>query len=296
MDLMSLIKKMKDDTGIGVSECKSAIVEASYDYDRAIQILRERGRALALNKSSRAVSEGLVGYKLSQDGSKVVLIECNCETDFVSSNERFRALIDKLLDIALTIESDTLSVNNLLDTTFDGILSSEIVADAIASLGENIVINRVKVLKSNGSLIVPYVHNALSECIYMGQIVSLAFLKHDGVNIDLLSEFGKKVAMHIAAVAPLSLSRESLPRETIDAERAIYIEQVKSSGKPEAIWEKIVDGKMTKFYESSVLLDQTFIIDDKMTVSSALKEFENNTKHSVTLVDFVRMKVGDKSR
>ena len=277
------VKKLREMTGAGMLDCKKALEEAGGDMEKAKEILRIKGLAKAEKKAGRETKEGVVHVKLSEDRKRGVIVEVNCETDFVAMNEEFRKLVE---DIALHI----LSVEENRNKEGEGteILSQpffkdssktleEVIKEAIAKIGENIRLSRFSRMDAEGYLH-SYVHGG-------GRIGVLLEFKAGSLDEKTMRTV-QDVAMQIAAMKPEFVSRERVPQEVIEREKRILSEQARREGKPEHIIERIVEGKLRRFFEEKVLLDQPFIKDEEKTVG----EFLEGT--GVEVVRFVRFEVG----
>ncbi|MCS6770953.1 MAG: translation elongation factor Ts [Kiritimatiellae bacterium] len=272
----TMVKELRDETGLGMMECKNALVEAKGDKQAAIRILRERGLAIAGKKADRAVKDGRVACEIYDGGKAGVMIEVNCETDFVARNAVFQAFMKDLLQIA-----KGLGDNQLADHV------KEQVAAKIAEIGENIVVRRnVKYLLQGEGIIAGYIH--LGEKV--GVLVEMGCTKPDSVGTEVFREAVKDVTLHIAACNPAYLRREDVPAEVVNTEREIYAKQVQ--GKPANIIQKIVDGKMEKFYQQTCLVEQAFVKDADHTVAEMLKARGDSIGDTLTIRRFIRYQVG----
>ncbi len=271
------ITKLRELTGAGMMDCKKALNESNGNIDEAIDFLRKKGLSVAAKKSGRVASEGLVAFFI--DGNNGVSLEVNSETDFVARNEEFKEFVDKLVKIALRAkdveELKTLEYEN-------GQTVGEKLIELIAKIGENITIRRLQHISANedGYTIEGYVHNSLGD--NMGQIVSMVTVKSPD-NKDI----GSSLAMHIAATAPRSLSHKDLDEKIVERERNIQREIALQSGKPADIVEKMLEGRIKKFYEEVCLLEQSFVMDPDKTIEKFLQEKD------AFISDFSFMKLGD---
>ncbi len=267
----SMVKELRESTGAGMMDAKKALTETSGDFEAAVDWLRTKGLAKAAKKSGRIAAEGLVA--VSVDGSSGVAIEVNSETDFVAKNAEFQEMVRGISGVALDVDS----VEALAEADFQGKKVSEIITDKIATIGENLSLRRIS--KISGDQVVSYVHNAVADG--MGAIAVLVALK--GSN----QEFGRQVAMHIAAANPQALSNDDLDPAIIEREKSVLTEQARESGKPEQVIEKMIEGRMKKFFSEVTLLGQDFVIDPDLTVQAASKKAE------VEIVGYIRMAVGE---
>ena len=267
----SMVKELRESTGAGMMDAKKALTETSGDFEAAVDWLRTKGLAKAAKKSGRVAAEGLVA--VSVDGPNGVAIEVNSETDFVAKNSEFQEMVRGVAGVALGVDSD----DALADADYQGKKISEVLTDKIATIGENLSLRRIS--KITGDQVVSYIHNAAADG--MGAIAVLVALK--GSN----QEFGRQVAMHIAASNPQALNKDELDPSIIEREKSVLTEQARESGKPEQVIEKMIDGRMKKFLSEVTLLGQDFVIDPDLTVEAAAE------KSGVEIVGYVRMAVGE---
>ncbi|PSL19402.1 translation elongation factor Ts [Shimia abyssi] len=267
----AMVKELREMTGAGMMDAKKALTETDGDQEAAIDWLRTKGLAKAAKKSGRIAAEGLVAVKV--EGNKGVAVEVNSETDFVGKNADFQAMVGGIADVALTV-ADT---DALLVADMGGKTVSEVVTDAVATIGENMSVRRMAV--AEGDTVVSYVHNPATAG--MGKIGVLVALKGGD------EAFGKQVAMHIAAANPQALSEEVLDPAIVEKERNVQIEIARESGKPEQVIEKMIIGRMKKFLAEVTLLGQDFVINPDLTVEAAAKEA------GAEIVGYVRMEVGE---
>jgi elongation factor Ts len=267
----AMVKELRETTGAGMMDAKKALTETDGDFEAAIDWLRTKGLAKAAKKSDRVAAEGLVAVAVN--GGKGVAVEINSETDFVAKNADFQAMVASFAQAGLGVDS----VEALANASVDGKAVSDILTDKIATIGENMTLRRMAIL--TGDEVATYVHNAAATD--MGQIGVLVALK--GSN----PEFGRQVAMHIAAVNPAALNADELDAAYVEREKAILVDQARESGKPEAVIEKMIEGRMKKFLGEVTLLGQSFVINPDLTVEQAAKEA------GVEITGFVRLAVGE---
>ena len=267
----SMVKELRESTGAGMMDAKKALTETSGDFEAAVDWLRTKGLAKAAKKSGRVAAEGLVA--VSVDGPNGAAIEVNSETDFVAKNSEFQEMVRGFAGVALGVDS----VDALADADYQGKKISEVLTDKIATIGENLSLRRIS--KITGDQVVSYIHNAAADG--MGAIAVLVAL--NGSN----QEFGRQVAMHIAASNPQALNKDELDPSIIEREKSVLTEQARESGKPEQVIEKMIDGRMKKFLSEVTLLGQDFVIDPDLTVEAAAE------KSGVEIVGYVRMAVGE---
>ena len=267
-----LVKELREKSGAGMMDAKKALLETDGDLEAAQDWLRTKGLLKAEKKSSRIAADGLVGVKVQQNEGMIV--ELNSETDFVATNKEFINLVDLILNEGFGVEEK----DELLSKSIAGKPLQELINSKIATIGENISLRRTTCLK--GANVYSYVHNSVSsDCGKIGVLVSLEGKKDD--------DFGRKLAMHIAATAPLAVSEKDIDTNIVNRERKIISEQLSAEGKPADIAEKILSGKLKKFYQENTLLNQKFVMDPDSSIEQVL---ENNKQ---ILISFVRFKVGE---
>jgi len=267
-------------------DCKKALTEAEGDLETAIDWLRKSGLAAAAKKAGRVAAEGLVAVNsVSQSGA---VIEINAETDFVARNSDFQDFVSKVGAIALEKDGE---LSAILEAEFSNkIPVSDALKNLIATIGENINFRRAEGLSVKNGIVGSYVHNAISSG--MGRIAVLVALKSEG-DEEVLSNLGKQLAMHVAAAAPRWISIEDVEETELERERAILTEQARESGKPDEIIGKMVDGRLRKYFEETVFLEQTFVIDGETKISKVLEEAEKEAGAPISLEGFVRYVLGE---
>ena len=268
------VQDLRKMSGAGMMDCKSALAENNADVDLAFQWLREKGIAKAQKKSTRDANEGLVSIMSNDNGTAI--IEINSETDFVSRNNDFHSLVKSITKLILDSKNDYESVKDEI---------SNIINEAIGVIGENIVFKRSNYIEGKTH---SYVHNSLGE--NLGKIGVVLTIETEN-DIDL-KDVGKNICMHIAATNPKSLDIKSLKSEIIETEKNIIKEQLKESGKPDDIVEKMLDGKINKFYEEVVLLNQKYVIDPSLTISKLLDSISSEKGTKVSISSFTRYELG----
>lgn len=281
----SLIKDLRERTGAGMMDCKKALDENGGDMEQAIDWLRKKGLAQAAKKSGRVAAEGLVA--IATAGSKAAVVELNSETDFVARNEQFQNLVEDVAKQALAA-SDVEALKN--QKVASGKTVAEAVTDAIATIGENMNLRRMAQLSVNKGVVATYIHSAVKPG--MGKIGVLVALESEG-KTEALEAVGKQIAMHVAAAKPEALNRESVDTTNLDRERNVLREQALASGKPAEVVEKMIEGRIRKYYEEVVLLEQLFVIDGKTKIADVLKAAEKDAGASITLKAFERFALGE---
>ena len=267
----SMVKELRDSTGAGMMDAKKALTENDGDMEAAVDWLRTKGLAKAAKKSGRTAAEGLVAVKV--EGSRGVAVEVNSETDFVGKNAEFQSMVSNIADAALKVDD----VDALKAAEINGKSVETTLTDAIAKIGENMSLRRMQSIE--GETVVSYVHNAAAPG--MGKIGVLVAM--NGGN----EELGKQIAMHIAAVNPASLSEADLDPAVVEKEKQVQMDIARESGKPEAVIEKMITGRMQKYMSEVTLVNQSFVVNPDLTVGKAAEEA------GATITGFVRLEVGE---
>ena len=271
-DLMSNIKDLRGITGAGFLDCKKALEENDNDIDKSIDSLRKKGLAKANKKSSREAKEGAIGIYSNENLS--IMIKINTETDFAAKNETFLNFMDEIGGHVLSTNNSSLSLEEFKNMTFNGFTINDLIKNIIAKIGENIILSSlISFSKDDTSFISSYIHNAYRKNI--GKIAVL--LKAQIKNIDDDAKvFSKNLCMHIAASKPIAYDINQLDANLVKKEKELQIETIKASGKPDNIVDKILEGKMKKFYSESTFLHQQYILDPDKTISQVIDEFSSN--------------------
>lgn len=280
-----LVMELRKKTGAGMMDCKKALTQVDGDFDKATDLLKTKGLATANKKSGRITAEGLTAVAV--DGTRGAIIEINSETDFVARNDVFQDLVKSTVSAALEC-SDIESLNNA--TIPSGKKISEIIVDAIATIGENLNLRRMANLNVSEGVIASYVHNSSAD--NMGKIAVLIALE-SSADKEKLMEFGKQIAMHVAASNPECLNKDSIDPALVQRERSVFVEQSQASGKPANIIEKMVEGRIRKFLEEVVLLEQTFVMDGKTKISDLIDNTSKELGASIALKGYIRFGLGD---
>ena len=282
----ALVKELREKSGAGMMDCKKALNETNGDMDAAVDWLRTKGLAAAAKKSGRVAAEGLVA--LHVDGNVGALVELNSETDFVSRNEEFQAFAKTLAELA--ISAADLDALKAMDFPGTGRNVADELTQKIATIGENMSLRRMSKVSVENGAVVPYVHNAVATGL--GRIGVLVAL-NSSADADALAALGKQLAMHIAATNPASLSVADLDAEMVAREREVLVEQAKESGKPQEIAEKMVEGRIRKFYQEVVLLEQTFVIDGESKVGDVVSKAGKDAGADIEMTAFAQFILGD---
>jgi elongation factor Ts len=283
----NLVKELREKTGAGMMDCKKALTEAGGDVEQAVDWLRKKGLAAAAKKAGRVATEGLVGVAVA--GKVGAVVEVNSETDFVARNEQFQAFVAALATHSTVHGADieTLKVSAFPGT---GRTVAEEATHMIATIGENIQLRRSVTLSVTNGVVTSYVHNSLRDGL--GKIGVLVALESTA-DAGKLNDLGRQIAMHIAAAKPESLTTAELDPTLIEREKSVLIEQSRASGKPENIIEKMVEGRLRKYYEEVVLLEQVFVIDGESRITQVLEKASKDLGAPVAITGFARFNLGE---
>ena len=293
----ALVKELREKSGVGMMDCKKALTENGGDLEASMDWLRAKGLSKAAKKADRIAAEGLIAVALKPQGKGMIgaVVELNAETDFVSRNDLFQAAARKTAQAALGVDSLTAKpdqdVSALTDATHhDGEVVSAAITNLIATIGENMVLRRAARFDVPEGVVASYVHNAIAPDL--GRIGVLVAL-NSSADQAKLTELGRKIGMHIAATQPQSLSTDDLDPAAVERERAIFSEQAAQSGKPANVVEKMVEGRIRKFYEEVVLLKQAFVMNPDQTIEQLLAEQSKTLGAPVSIQGFVRLALGE---
>lgn len=281
------IKELRETTGAGMMDCKKALVETKGNMEEAIDWLRKKGLASAAKKSGRVAAEGLVA--VSSVNTAGAIIELNAETDFVARNDQFQALARNIAEIALTTGDDVEKLKQTHDPK-SGVAVSELVAQLIGTIGENMNLRRSAKLEVSNGVVATYIHSAVAPGL--GRIGVLVALESTGDKAKL-EALGRQIAMHIAAAKPEALSTADVDPVKLARERAVFKEQAIASGKPPEIAEKMVEGRVRKYYEEVVLLEQVYVIDNKTKISQVVADAAKTVGAPVKITAFAHFKLGE---
>ena len=281
-----MVKELREKTGAGMMDCKTALTETNGDMEAAVDWLRTKGLAKAAKKAGRIAAEGLIA--VAEADRRAAMVELNSETDFVSRNEQFQALARSIAGAALKTDG---RLESLLKAKLaDGKTVENAVTDAVATIGENMTLRRSAVLSVDQGAVGTYIHGAIAPGL--GKIGVLVALKSPG-QAEKLGALGRQIAMHVAAASPLAVDVDRLDPQVVARERAVFAEQARASGKPEAIIAKMVEGRVRKFYEEAVLPKQAFVMDPERTVETVLSDAAKEVGGPVTVADFVAFRLGE---
>jgi elongation factor Ts len=282
-----MVKSLREKTGAGMMDCKTALSESGGEMDAAVDWLRAKGLSKAAKKADRVAAEGLIGVASAAKMGAVV--EVNSETDFVARNAEFQKVVSEIAKLALKAGGD-LAKLSAMDYPKKKVAVSDALKELAGTIGENITLRRTAALKVKDGIVATYVHNQATPG--MGKIGVLVALASTGAK-EKLNEIGRQVAMHVAATNPLALKDEDVDPEVVERERAIFTEQAKESGKPEKVVKQMIEGRIKKFYQEVVLLKQAFVINPDVTVEQALKEAEKAAGAPIAVEAFVRYELGE---
>jgi elongation factor Ts len=281
----SMVKDLREMTGAGMMDCKSALSETKGNMEEAVDLLRKKGLAKAAKKAGRVAAEGLIAVKVA--GTKGVTVEVNSETDFVARNDMFQGLVKMVAQVALDVGSD---IEKIKAAKAGSVTVEHALADAVATIGENMTLRRAAALSVGKGAIGSYVHNSVTDGL--GKIGVLVGLESSG-KVDELTALGRLVAMHVAASNPLAVEPSGLDPATVERERNVLADKFRQQGKPENVIAKIVESGLKTFYKDVCLLEQPYVHDDKKTVAQALKEAEGKVGGPIKVTGFVRFAVGE---
>ena len=283
----AMVKELRETSGAGMLDCKKALVESDGNLEAAIDWLRQKGLSKAAKKSSRVAAEGLVAYAV--DGTKGAVIELNSETDFVSRNESFQKVVGDIAGLSLGTSGD---LDALLAADYPGTGRSvaDEVTHQVATIGENMNLRRTATLEVSDGVVAGYMHNAVTPS--MGKIAVLVALESTG-DKDKLGALAKQIAMHVAATNPASNTVDDLDPVLLEREKNVLTEQARESGKPDNIIEKMIVGRIQKYYEEVVLNEQVFVIDGENRVKQVVANLAKELGADVSLKGFVRYQLGD---
>jgi elongation factor Ts len=280
MSAIELITKLREMTGAGIKDCNNALKEANNDIESAVKILREKGIASAVKRADRVAKQGVVVAQLSEDKKQGVLVELDCETDFVARTDKFKELANSLA----TFVMKSASQDNILEQKFDDTRTvQDVIKEAIGTIGENIVLKRTAKFTTSGE-ISSYIHMNNS----LGVLVNFE-APADVVASEAFKNLEKEIAMQIAAVNPLYITRDQVPPEKLEEEKAIYVKQLQEEGKPANIIEKIVLGKLNKFYSQICLIEQPYMREEKESIKTVIAKVSKD----IVVKDFARFKIGE---
>ena len=283
----SMVKELRDKSGAGMMDCKKALQETNSNMEEAVDWLRKQGLSAVAKKSGRIAAEGLIGVTVKNNVGSI--IEINSETDFVARNELFQNFVSTCSELAIESNEDINVLKNMSYPNSDRTVDEELTHN-IATIGENMNIRRSELLTVSNGVVISYVHNSVKDGL--GRLGVLVGIESEADKVSL-STVGKQIAMHIAATSPQSLNIEDLDQDLVKRERQVLIDQSIASGKPSEIAEKMVVGRMQKFYQDVVLNEQTFVIDGETKIKDVIKKLEKNLNTKVKLIGFKKLILGE---
>ncbi len=281
------VKELRDKTGAGMMDCKKALVEADGDFEKAIEILRKKGASVAAKRAERTANEGIVKTQIIEDGQAGVMLEVNCETDFVAKSEDFVNFADLVMNTIL--ENKPADMNELMELEAGGLKIKDALMEVTGKIGEKIEISRFVIEKSENGMVVDYVHHGAK----LGVLVRV---DNVGDKKDAFAETVKDIAMQVAAMKPLYVNIEDVPAEVVEKEKEIYKEVARKEGKPEQILDRIAEGKLKKFYQENCLIEQTFIKDNTKTVGDIMNELNKQHGTEAKIKLFHRFHLSDENK
>ncbi len=281
----AMVKELRDSTGAGMMDAKKALTETGGDMEAATDWLRTKGLAKAAKKAGRTAAEGVVAVAV--EGTTGVAVEINSETDFVARNAEFQDMAAVIAHVAISVEGD---VEALKAAPLGAKSVAEIVTDKVATIGENMSVRRFSRLSVGSGVVASYVHNSVAPG--MGKIGVLVALESEG-DAATLEALGKQIAMHVAATNPASLGPDDLDPALVEREKQVLTEQARESGKPDNVIEKMIVGRMNKFYQEVCLLKQSFVINPDLTVEKAVEEAAADAGAPITVTGYARLAVGE---
>ncbi|MFC5386452.1 translation elongation factor Ts [Aquamicrobium segne] len=282
----AMVKELRELTGAGMMDCKTALAENNGDMEASVDWLRKKGIAKADKKAGRTAAEGLIG--VAQGERAAALVEVNSETDFVARNEAFQEIVRNIASVALASgDTEAVAVANYPGSDKS---VTDTIKDAVGTIGENLGFRRSAKLTVSQGVVASYIHNAAAD--NLGKLGVLVAIETAG-DADKAAAFARQVAMHVAATGPLALDVEALDPAAVERERNIFADQARQSGKPENIIEKMVEGRLRKFYEEVVLLKQAFVMNPDVTIEQALKEAEKDIGAPAKITAYVRFALGE---
>jgi elongation factor Ts len=281
-----LIKRLRENTGAGMMDCKKALSEMKGEFDGAVDWLRKKGLAAAQKKAGRVAAEGLVAVVV--EGGRGAVVEVNSETDFVARNDKFQGFVGAVAKLA----AQSKDLQELTGKTMpgEGKTVADKLTDLVATIGENMSLRRMATLSAGTGVVASYVHSALAPGL--GKIGVLVALESTG-NKEKLAALGKQIAMHVAATNPQALSIEAVDTAVVERERAVLTDKAKASGRPEAVIGKMVEGGLRKFFEDAALLEQTYVIDNESKIKDVIERAAKEVGAPVKVAGFVRMALGE---
>ncbi|MBP9190993.1 MAG: elongation factor Ts [Ignavibacteria bacterium] len=279
---LELIKELRNKTGAGINDCKKALTEADGNMDKAIELLRKKGAAMAVKRADKVANEGAIKSKISDDKKTGAIIEVNCETDFVSKGDEFQKFAESIA--AASLENDTDDVEKILASKIDDKLTvKETIDEIMGKVGEKTELKRAKILKADDGFVADYIH-------FGSKLGALVTLK--GTLTDDSEKLGKSLAMQVVAMNPQAIDRSGIAQEVIDKEKEIYMTVAKNENKPDKIAETIVNNKIERFYQDNCLVEQEYINESGKSIKDLLAEFNKKNNNTLEITGMVRFQLG----
>jgi elongation factor Ts len=283
------VKELRETTGLGMMICKKALTETDGDMQKAVENLRKQGQATAQKRAAKAANEGKVSIVVQDDCG--LIYEVNSETDFVARNDDFVSFVNQLgTELTAARPADMTAATAITSAAWEGRSVEEKLTELIGKIGEKITFRRFSILTIDPAkqLLASYIHGNGK----IGVIVALSVEKSDAAGNDACATLGKELAMQIAAASPIDVDRERISKDVVEKEKEIYLTQAQTSGRPEKVWDKIVEGKLNKFFKETVLLEQEYIRDSDLTVAKRIQQTENEVGCKIAVDSFVRYALG----
>jgi elongation factor Ts len=279
---LDLIKELRNKTGAGINDCKKALTEADGNMEKAIELLRKKGAAMAMKRADKVANEGAVKSKISEDKKNGVIIEINCETDFVSKGDEFQNFAENVAAAALNEGTD--DVDKILSSKVNsGLTVKETIDEIMGKVGERTELKRAKLIKVSDGFVADYIH-------FGSKLGALVGIK--GTFTEEAEKLGKSIAMQVVAMNPQSISREGISKEVIDKEKEIYLTVAKNENKPDKIAETIVNNKVERFFQDNCLLEQEYINEAGKSIKDLIAEFNKKNNNTLEITDMVRFQLG----
>lgn len=282
-----LVKQLREKTGAGMMDCKKALEETGGDFEKAIEYLRKKGAAVAAKRAERTANEGLIITRLASDRKTAAIVEVNCETDFVARSDVFNHLANTIAD--LVINNNFSNLDELNSAKVDGLTVNDLVNEAIGKIGEKIQVSRFKKVSVENGSIVDYIHPGSK----LGVLVIFEYTKPVPETFNTLA---RDVAMQVAAMKPMTISRDQVDKALIEKEIEIYKTQARNEGKPEQVLDRIAQGKLDKYFQENCLLEQPFVKDGSKSVGELLKNFNSENSTDVIIKEFIRFHLADENK
>lgn len=282
-----LVKQLREKTGAGMMDCKKALEETGGDFEKAVEFLRKKGAAVAAKRAERTTNEGLVVTRLSEDGKTAAIVEVNCETDFVAKSDAFVELTQKIADVVFS--NDFQNLDELLNAKVNDLTVTDLINEAVGKIGEKIQVSRFKKVTIQNGAVVDYIHPGSK----LGVLVIFEYSKPVPGEFRT---FARDIAMQVAAMRPMTVTRDQVDKTLIEKEIEIYKTQARNEGKPEQVLEKITQGKLEKFYQEVCLLEQPFVKDGSKSVGELIKSYNEANSTDVRVKEFLRYHLADEKK